>query len=39
MENKEELYNEAELELLNKINTISKEFQDAYTEEKKQDNE
>lgn len=34
MENKEELYNEEELELLNKLNIISKEFKEAYNETK-----
>lgn len=39
MENKEELYDEQELEFLNKLGTISKEFQDLYNEEQETNNE
>lgn len=32
MENKEDLYNQEELELLNELGTISKNFQNIYNE-------
>lgn len=39
MENKEELYNEEEMDILNKLGIMSKEFQNAYNETKSTDNE
>lgn len=39
MENKEELYNEEEMDILNKLGTMSKEFQNAYSDTKSNNNE
>lgn len=39
MENKEELYNEEEMDLLNKLGIMAKEFKDAYSDTKNNDNE
>lgn len=39
MENKEDLYNQEELELLNELGSISKKFQDIYNEEQDSNDE